>query len=76
MNMSQSARFVTQSSMWDVPFTGPLTDAKIVKYMREGRYGEDMKVLAHKHLHKKALAKKVKRERQSKREALFEGLFV
>lgn len=72
MNMSRSARYVTQQSMWEVPFTGPLTDRKIAKYMKEGRYGEDLRVKEH----VKIKRKKVQRDKRKAREKLFEGLFV
>lgn len=36
--MSHSARYVTQSSIWDAQVTGPLTSRRIAKYQAAGWY--------------------------------------
>lgn len=35
VSMSEKHKYVTQSSIWDNPSTGPLTDARIRHYERE-----------------------------------------
>ncbi len=42
--MRLSARYVTQTSIYESPFLGPLTDRKIVKYIKLGYYGEQAKL--------------------------------
>lgn len=39
ISMSNSARYVTQSSIWSNPTLGNLTDRKIAKYQKSGRIG-------------------------------------
>lgn len=41
--MSRTARYVTQAAVYDTFYTGPLTDSKIKKYIKAGKYGEDAK---------------------------------
>lgn len=38
ISMSPSARYVTQSGVYDCPRLGPLTDRKISKYQKLGWY--------------------------------------
>lgn len=53
ITMSSSARYVTQSSIYDCPMLGPLTSKRIAKYQKRGYYGggiviRDMKAKAKK----------------------------
>lgn len=41
--MSRSARYVTQSAVYDSPRLGPLTDRRITQYQKQGYYGEAAK---------------------------------
>lgn len=66
--MNPSARYVTQQGFYDVPITGPLTDRKIAKYKKMGKYNDNCEVVAH----AKAKTKKKRKARSS----MFEGLFV
>ena len=43
ISMSQSARYVTQSSIYDCPILGRLTDRKIKKYQKLGFYTQELK---------------------------------
>lgn len=40
VSMQRSARYVTQSSVYDSPRLGPLTDRRIAFYIKKGYYGE------------------------------------
>jgi len=43
ISMSSNARYVTQQSIYDCPLLGPLTNRRIAKYQKAGRYGEEYK---------------------------------
>jgi hypothetical protein len=38
ISMNESARYVTQQSIYDCPLLGPLTDSRISKYQKQGHY--------------------------------------
>lgn len=40
VSMSLSARYVTQSSVYSSPFTGPLTDRRIAYYQKRGYFSK------------------------------------
>lgn len=40
ISMQRSARYVTQSAVYDSPRLGPLTDRRIAFYIKRGYYGE------------------------------------
>lgn len=69
LSMSLSARYVTQSSIYDCPRLGPLTNKRIAKYQKQGYYGggiiiRDMKAKA------KVVAKQPKVVVESKKSKL------
>ena len=41
--MKRSARYVTQSTVYDSPRLGPLTDRRIAYYEKKGYYGAQAK---------------------------------
>lgn len=43
ISMQRSARYVTQSAVYDSPRLGPLTDRRINFYIKKGYYGEAAK---------------------------------
>ena len=38
ISMKESARYVTQQSIYDCPLLGPLTNRRIAKYQKQGHY--------------------------------------
>lgn len=46
ISMSRTAHYVTQQSIWDVQRLGPLTDRKIAKYQKQGRYTDGQHFLS------------------------------
>ena len=68
ISMNQSARYVTQQKLWDVPLLGPLTDRKIAKYQKMGKYDGVAREVERRNP-KKSQARKL-------RKALFDGLHV
>lgn len=45
ISMRQDARYVTQSGLYDCPLLGKLTNRRISKYQKAGRYGESQNKL-------------------------------
>lgn len=66
LSMKRSARYVTQSSVYDSPLLGVLTDRRIAHYEKLGYYGEAAK--------RRALEREKKGERTKKRKILEEFL--
>jgi hypothetical protein len=62
--MSTKAHYVTQSSIYDCPMLGPLTDRRIEKYRARGHYDGI----------KREERKKQRIDRQTKRKAKFDLL--
>jgi hypothetical protein len=58
ISMSLSCRYVTQASVYESMFTGPLTDRKIARYAKQGVYAEHGVLYAAKVKAKRRVARK------------------
>lgn len=70
VSMNPAVRYVTQSSIWDVPKLGPLTNYRIRKYQLAGVYGEEVQ----KRTQRIVAAKRAKQSRREVRLKAFLSL--
>lgn len=70
ISMSPTARYVTQSSIYTSPFTGPLTDRKIAKYQKADYFSGGIVIRDMKTRARQSNIGKTKEQKQSKKDRL------
>ena len=73
ISMQPSARYVTQSSIFDNMYLGPLTNRKIDRYTREGKYGPAGQLAL---LRSEVKIKRIRNSQSASRKKKFESLFA
>ena len=70
ISMRQTARYVTQANVFDTFYLGALTDAKITRYAKAGKYGPEAqkRALARQGIRKAKLVRK--KTQQTRRQRL------